>query len=198
MKKMALHTTLQLSMKEYIDTLSGLVVEYYGRAAEDKKLMQELHMSQEEQSRFTVEYLTVLLVIEALSWNAKPKLTSEKYRTQIQEAVARDVYGKLVGTADGTSVEECMKFYQARLGMFGQICKQIWQSDPEVRQKDIVGFARYLLSRVSERSEKEGIQALKYLGIQLSSATDSFYALITNTVQDSYLFNRKPSYIVQK
>ena len=48
MKKMALHTTLQLSMEEYIDTISGLVVEYYGRAAEDKKLMQELHMSQEE------------------------------------------------------------------------------------------------------------------------------------------------------
>ena len=113
MKKMALHTTLQLSMEEYIDTISGLVVEYYGRAAEDKKLMQELHMSQEEQSRFTVEYLTVLLVIEALSWNAKPKLTSEKYRTQIQEAVARDVYGKLMGTADGISMEECMKFYQA-------------------------------------------------------------------------------------
>ena len=197
MKKMALHTTLQLSMDEYIDTISGLVMEYYGRAAEDKKLMQELHMNREEENRFTVEYLTVLLVIEALSWNAKPKLTSEKYRLQIQEAVARKVYGELVGT-EHTSVEECIKFYQARLGMFGQMSKQIWQSEPEARQRDIVGFARYLLSQVSVRSEQEGIQALKYLGFHLSSATDSFYALITNTVQDSYLFNRKPSYIVQK
>ena len=71
MKKAGLHATLQLSMKEYIETISGLVLEHYQRAISDEALFRELSMTPKEEARFSVEYSTVLLVIAALSFKKK-------------------------------------------------------------------------------------------------------------------------------
>ena len=50
MKKAGLHATLQLSMKEYIETISGLVLEHYQRAVSDEALFRELSMTPKERS----------------------------------------------------------------------------------------------------------------------------------------------------
>ena len=82
--------------------------------------------------------------------------------------------------------------------VFEQICGNIYHKDAAVRQKDIIGLTRYLISQVSSRNEQELTFALKELGILLSMAADTFTTLIANTVQDTVGLFSKPTFTVQK
>lgn len=198
MKKAGLHATLQLSMKEYIETISSLVMEHYQKAISDEALFRELAMTPEGEAHFSVEYSTMLLVIAALSFKQKPKMTSEKCLVEIQDGAAKSTYQQILTDADEETLNGCVNFFHGKLKVFEQICTNIYQKDAAVRQKDIIGLTRYLASQVSPRKEDELVQALKELGILLSMATDTFSALVTNTVQDTVGFFSKPTFTVQK
>ena len=92
----------------------------------------------------------------------------------------------------------CLNFFHGKLNVFEQICSNIYQKDPAVRQKDIIGLTRYLASQVSSQKEQELTLALKELGVLLSMAADTFTTLITNTVQDTVGLFSKPTFTVQK
>lgn len=198
MKKAGLHATLQLSMKEYIETISGLVLEHYQRAVSDEALFRELSMTPKEEARFSVEYSTVLLVIAALSFKQKPKMTSEKYLREIQDGAAKSTYQKILSDAEAEALDGCLNFFHGKLMVFEQICGNIYHKDAAVRQKDVIGLTRYLISQVSSRNEQELTFALKELGILLSMAADTFTTLIANTVQDTVGLFSKPTFTVQK
>ncbi len=198
MKKAALHATLRLSMKEYIETISSLVLEHYQRALSDEVLFQELAMTPEGEACFSVEYSTMLLVIAALSFKQKPKMTAEKHLKEIQDSAAKSTYQKILENADEETLMGCMNFFHSKLAVFEQICSNIYQTDGNARQKDVIGIARYLASQVSPLKEHQLTQALKHLGILLSMAADTFNTLVYNTVQDTMGLNRKPSFTVQK
>lgn len=198
MKKAALHATLQLSMKEYIETISSLVLEHYQRAMSDDALFRDLAMTPEGESHFSVEYSTLLLVMASLSFKQKPKLTSEKHLKEIQDGAAKGTYQKILDATDEDTLTNCINFFHAKLTVFEQICQNIYQTDAAARQKDILGFARYLASQVSPLEEQDLTQALKRLGILLSTASDTFVTLVANTVQDTIGLSRKPTFTVQK
>lgn len=198
MKKSPLHATIQLSMGEYIDAFASLVYEHYQRAMSDDVLFQELSLSDEEQARFSVEYSTVLLVMATLAFKVKPKLTTEKYRDRIQQRMAESAYKKILGDADEQTISGCMTFYETKVKIFSQICTNLYSTVSANRQKDVVGFARYLAAQVSSRDEQSNMKALERLGILLSAANDSFVVLVANSVQDAVRMDGKPSFVIQK
>lgn len=198
MKKSPLRATIQLSMGEYIDAFTGLVVEHYQRAVSDDGLFQELSLTEEEQARFSVEYSTVLLVLACLAFRLKPKLTTDKYRERIQERISEGTYRKILSDADDETIQGCMAFLAAKRQIFEQICKNSYSTVASNRQKDVVGFARYLAAQVSSRDEESNMKALEKLGILLSCANDSFVTLIANSVQDTVRMDGKPSFAIQK
>jgi len=137
-------------------------------------------------------------VIAALAIKRKPKMTSEKYQEQIRKSAALQVYQKIMPDGDEETIRGCVEFFEGKRAVFEQICRNIYQKETSARQKDIIGFARYLAAQVSTRDEKSNTKALECLGILLSTATDTFVALIENSIQDTMGWNRKPSFTVQK
>ena len=162
MKKSPLHATLQLSMGEYIDAFASLVYEHYQRAMSDDVLFQELSLSDEEQARFSVEYSTVLLVMATLAFKVKPKLTTEKYRDRIQQRMAESAYKKILGDADEQTISGCMTFYETKVKIFSQICTNLSSTVSANRQKDVVGFARYLADKVITPSRRTYVHVTVY------------------------------------
>ena len=61
-----------------------------------------------------------------------------------------------------------------------------------------MGFARYLAAQVSSRDESENTEAIQRLGIILSSASDAYMRLLSNSTQDTTQLNGKPSFSVKK
>ena len=86
-----LRPQIQLSLREYIDVWSGIAFEHYQQAVSDEALFDALQLDEEQTARFPLEYGTTLLVLAALSFKFKPKLTSEKYQTKICERMARSI-----------------------------------------------------------------------------------------------------------
>ena len=79
-----LRPQIQLSLREYIDVWSGIA------------LCDALQRDEEQTARFPLEYGTTLLVLAALSFKFKPKLTSEKYQTKICERMADSLFAHIL------------------------------------------------------------------------------------------------------
>lgn len=197
-KSSGFRSTLQLSLGEYVETLASLVQEHYQRAMSDEELFAALTLSDQEQAQFSVEYATVLLVIAALAFKAKPKLTDEKYLNRIQTRTAESTFRKIFRDADEETVEACVAFYQQKKEVFSQVCKKIHSKDAALRQQDIVGFSRMLVAQLRPGMEEENLKAIQRVGICLNEATDTFITLVTNTVQDSVRLDGKPTFAVMK
>lgn len=193
-----LRSTIQLSLGEYVETLSSLVYEHYQRAMSDEALFAALALSEQEQTQFSVEYATVLLVIAALSFKIKPKLTDEKYLYRIQERTAEATFRKLLPDGDDETIQACVSLYRQKMEVFSQICKRIYAKEAALRQQDIVGFSRMLVAQLRPGAEEANLTAIQRVGICLSEATDTFIALVSNTVQDSVRLDGKPTFAVLK
>lgn len=197
-KSGGLRSTIQLSLGEYVETLSSLVHEHYQRAMSDEALFTCLSLSEEEQTQFSMEYATVLLVIASLAFKAKPKLTDEKYLRRIQERTAESTFQKILCDADEETIQACVGLYRQKMEVFSQICKRIYSKEAALRQQDIVGFSRMLIAQLRPGAEEANLEAIQRTGICLSEATDTFITLIANTVQDSVRLDGKPTFAVLK
>lgn len=189
-------TVLQLSFQEYTDAWVSVIYEYYQQGVCSETLPEKMGLDEEGMSRFSLEYGTILTVAAILSLEAKPKLVVDKARQNLIDNVVRGFYQKAVADADEETISFCRQFFDSRMGIFGQICRNIYSTDPKKRQTDAVGFARYILSQVSDREEKDNTEAMKELGILITSASDSFIRLVGNSAQNST--GNKPSFSVQK
>ena len=194
-----LRPQIQLSLKEYVDAWGSIAFENYQQAVSDEALFEALQLNEEQLSRFPLEYGTVLLVIAALSFKLKPKLTTDKYRTKLHERIADNLFSRIVKDADEETINQCRAYFFGKLGIFERICVGIYTKSPAARQKDIVGFSRYFLAQLGvELEEERQIKALERLGILLTMATESFLKLVANSAQDAIRFDGKPSFVVQK
>ena len=98
-----LRPQIQLSMREYVDVWGSIAYEHYQQAVSDEVLFDALQLNKEQNSRFPLEYGTTLLVIAALSFHFKPKLTTEKYRDKLQERIADNLFSRIVKDRRGNA-----------------------------------------------------------------------------------------------
>lgn len=194
-----LRPQIQLSMREYVDTWGSIAYEHYQQAVSDEALFDALQLSEEQCSRFPLEYGTTLLVIAALSFRFKQKLTTEKYLLKLQERIADNLFSRIVKDSDEETLAQCRAYFFSKLEIFERFCVGIYSKTPSARQKDVLGFARYLLSQLgAELDEARQIKALERLGVLLTLANESFLKLVANSAQDAVRFDGKPSFVVQK
>ena len=194
-----LRPQIQLSMREYVDVWGSIAYEHYQQAVSDEVLFDALQLNKEQNSRFPLEYGTKLLVIAALSFHFKPKLTTEKYRDKLQERIADNLFSRIVKDADEETLTQCRTYFLSKLAIFDRFCVGIYSKTPSARQKDVLGFSRYLLSQLGvELDEEHQIKALERLGVLLTLADESFLKLVANSAQDAVRFDGKPSFVVQK
>lgn len=194
-----LRPQIQLSLREYVDAWGGIAFEHYQQAVSDEALFEALQLNEEQSSRFPLEYGTTLLVIAALSFKFKPKLTTDKYRVKLQERIADNLFLRIVSNADEETLEQCRTYFFSKLAIFERFCVGIYSKTPSARRKDVVGFARYFLSQLGvELDEERQIKALERLGVLLTLANESFLKLVANSAQDAVRFDGKPSFVVQK
>ena len=199
MKKPVLNTVIRLTNKEYVDSWATLIHTFYQEGISDDKLFQNLGMTEEGEARLSLELSTVLTVVAILSFSSKPKLcTNEKQYEKMKEAIIQAVYQKVVPDFEEDVLKSCVTYCQSRVAVFSQVCRNIYSTQPQKRQGDLVGFARYLTAQVSARNESDNTIALECLGILLSSASDAYMKLLGNTTQDTTQIDGKPSFSVKK
>ena len=134
-----------------------------------------------------------------LTFDAKPKLCLyENQRDKLKDGIIEAVYKKIVPDAGAETIASCSDYCRSRIAVFKQICRGIYSTNPQKRQADLVGFARYLAAQVSSRDESENTEAIQRLGIILSSASDAYMRLLSNSTQDTTQLNGKPSFSVKK
>lgn len=189
-------TVLQLSFKEYTEAWVSVIYEFYQQGVCSEELQQEMALTEDQASQFSLEYGTVLLTAAILCMDAKPKLVVDRAKTELINSIVRSFYSRMISDADAQTLDSCKKFFDTKMLIFGQICRNIYSTNPQKRQTDALGFARYILSQVSDRSEEKNTGALKELGILITSASDAFIRLVINSAQNST--GNKPSFSVQK
>lgn len=197
MKKI-LHTVLQLSFTEYVQTWAGLIYEFYQQTMCDESISKALEIDQDNQLRFSLELATVLVIIAVMSFDAKPKLVTGKTRVKLMEKLVDESYRKIVAGDDEELREVCKAFYQTKYRMFSGLCKNLSSDKEERRRSDLVGFARYLVAQVSSRQEEDNMVALKELGVMLCMASEAFMHLLHNSQQDTGTWNGTCNFTVYK
>ena len=196
---MNMNTVIQLPFKEYAQTWADLIHTFYQEGRSDETLFQDLGLDQEGEVQFSLELATVLALIAVMSFRSKPKLCyDEKLTQKLKDRIVYSTYKLVLPDADEESLKSCQGYFTARLGIFTQICKNIYSTNPKKRQPDLVGFARYLVAQVSPRQEETHAVALERVGILLSSASDAFILLLENSAQDAISLTGKPTFVVKK
>lgn len=197
MKKI-LHTVLQLSFKEYVQSWVELIYEFYQQGVCDESLRRELDLKGDANLQFSLEYATVLLQIAVLSFEAKPKLVTDKVKKKLLDQIVEGTFRRTHASDDNETLAVCVSFYQAKYQTFSQVCKNLSSTDEKKRQTDLVGFARYLVAQVSSRSEEDNIKAVEKLGILLSMASDAYMKLLNSSAQDTGRLDGTCNFTVHK
>ncbi len=196
-KKMGV--VLRINFKEYIETWGNLIHAFYQEGMSDEELFQGMELTPEGEVKFSLELATVLTLIAVLSFTSKPKLCStEKHVTVLLDRIVEDVYRRVLPDADEETINGCKGYFESKRAIFSQICKNIYSTNPSKRQPELVGFARYLVAQVSAKEEASNMEALKRMGVLLSSASDAYMTLLSNSTQDTIQIDGKPSFAVKK
>lgn len=199
MKKPVLNTVIRLNNKEYVDAWASVIHNFYQEGISDDLMFGNLGMTEEGEARLSLELSTVLTVVAILTFASKPKLcTNEKQLEKMKEAVIKATYQKVFPDFEEDVVQSCVTYCQSRVAVFSQVCRNIYSTQPQKRQSDLVGFARYLTAQVSARNESDNTVALERLGILLSSACDAYMKLLANSTQDTMQMDGKPTFSVKK
>lgn len=197
MKKM-LHTVLQLSFQEYVQTWAGLINDFYQQGAGDDALLAALDLDKERELQFSVEYATVLIVMAVMAFEEKPNLVTGKARKKLLDKVVAASYQRTIAGEDEEMLQACQRIFAGKHEMFSQIAKQLISPDPGKRQENVVGFARYLAAQVSSREEQENTEAIQMLGILLSRALEAYRKLLNNSVRDTGKLDGTCNFAVKK
>jgi hypothetical protein len=185
---------LQLNFNEYIDTWVKLVREYYQRGVSNDEIYTALELTEENAMRFSMELVTILLVIAMRTWNIK-RMKDEVKKT-VEQAVVEKGY-RAVFAEDDETLAACRDFFEARYRMFDQIAPNSAKNEKQIR-RNLIGFARYVVAQCSTRGEEENAQIIERLSVLLIAAAGSFKRLTDNSTQDPNAVFGKPKFIVQK
>ena len=197
MKKM-LHTVLQLSFQEYVQTWAGLINDFYQQGAGDDTLLAALALDEERELEFLVEYATVLIVMAVMAFEEKPNLVTGKARQKLLDQIVAASYQKTITGEDKEMLQACQRIFAGQHDLFSRIAKQLISPDPAKRQENVVGFARYLVARVSSREESENTETIQSLGILMSRALEAYRKLLYSSVRDTGKLDGTCNFAVKK
>lgn len=195
MKFKEISPKLLLNFNEYADTWVKLVEEYYQRGVSNDQIYAALELNDESAMRFTMELVSVLLVIAMRAWGTK-RFNKDETRKLVEDAVADKTYRQIFAE-DEETLSACKEFYAARYQMFNQLAPNNAKSEKVIRA-NLIGFARYVVSQCSERSEDENVAVIEHLSVLLIAAAGSFKRLTDNSTIDPNTVFGKPKFIVQK
>lgn len=183
---------LQLSFEEFTDTWGTLIEEYCQRGIHLGAESNQPSLSDEELVHFNAELTAILLFIAVEIWNSRKRISSE-IRQKSTESIAEKLYRRLYGQA----AAEVRQVYEARRELFSQICHNVSNANPQKRQTELIGFARYLTAQVSDCPEQENLPFIQQLSILFMEAAATFFQLAENSYPDLQGFG-KTKFIVQK
>jgi hypothetical protein len=107
-------------------------------------------------------------------------------------------YRRIFPESGEKDIAACMEYYGKNMVIFSRVCKNIYSTDPDKRRNDLIGFARYLVSRIFVEDEEQGVDAIQRIGVLLISASDSFMKLIGNSAQDTIGMDGRPAFTVAR
>ena len=194
MKFKEISPKLLLNFNEFIDTWVKLVQEYYQRGVSNDEIFAALGLEEESAMRFSMEFVTVLLVVALRAWSIKRM--KDEVKKMVEQAVVEKSY-RAVFAEDEETLSTCKEFFEARYRMFGQIAPNSAKNEKQIR-RNLIGFARYVVAQCSTRSEEENAQVIEHLSVLLTAAAGSFKRLTDNSTQDPNAVFGKPKFIVQK
>lgn len=186
---------LLLNFGEYADTWVKLVQEYYQRCVSNDQIYAALELNDESAMRFTMEFVSVLLIIAMRSWGTK-RFNKDETKKLVEDAVVEKTY-RVIFAEDEETLSACKEFYAARYQMFDQLAPNSAKSEKAIRA-NLIGFARYVVSQCSERAEEENAAVIEHMSVLLIAAAGSFKRLTDNSTIDPNTVFGKPRFIVQK
>ena len=186
---------LLLNFGEYADTWVKLVQEYYQRAISNDEIYTPLELKEEGAMRFSMELGSVLLVIAMRAWRKK-RIQREGVTALVEQTVVEKTY-RAIFAEDDETLAACKEFYEARYRMFEQLAPNVAKGEKQIRT-NLIGFARYVVSQSSEKSEEENVAVIERLSVLLIAAAASFKRLTDNSTPDPNTVFGKPKFIVQK
>lgn len=187
---------LLLKCGEYVDTWKGLIQTFYQRIISDDAVYTSLVLNEEQQTRFSMELGTVLLVTAMRAWNRK-KLR-EDIKKKVENDVVRAVFTDLF-TADDETLQDCLTFYAMRYQLFQGLSPADTPKDPKQLHTQMIGFARFTVAQCSNRDEKENANVIEKLSVHLIGAAKTFSRLTDNTTLDgNSLLGMKLQFIIKK
>jgi hypothetical protein len=194
MKFKEISPKLLLNFNEFTDTWGKLVKEYYQRGVSNDDIFAALELTDEGGMRFSMELASVLLVIAMRAW--KKKRIKDEVKKQVEDAVVEKTY-RAVFAEDDETLSACKEFYEARYRMFAELAPNSEKNEKQIRN-NLIGFARYVVSQCSERSEQENTAIIEKLSVLLIAAAGSFKRLTDSSTPDPNTVFGKPRFIVQK
>ena len=186
---------LLLNFGEYADTWVKLVQEYYQRAISNDEIYTPLELKEEGAMRFSMELGSVLLVIAMRAWRKK-RIQREGVTALVEQTVVEKTY-RAIFAEDDETLAACKEFYESRYRMFEQLAPNVAKGEKQIRT-NLIGFARYVVSQSSEKSEEENVAVIERLSVLLIAAAASFKRLTDNSTPDPNTVFGKPKFIVQK
>lgn len=195
MKFKEISPKLLLNFNEYADTWVKLVEEYYQRGVSNNQIYAALELNDESAMRFTMEFVSVLMIIAMRAWGTK-RFNKDETRTLVEDAVVEKAY-RVIFAEDEETLTACKEFYAARYQMFNQLAPNNAKSEKAIRA-NLIGFARYVVSQCSERAEEENAAVIEHMSVLLIAAAGSFKRLTDNSTIDPNTVFGKPKFIVQK
>lgn len=188
---------LLLKFDEYVETWQTLITEYYQRIISDDDIYVALQLDEENAMRFSMELGTVLLVMAMRDF--KEKKLKSAHKDAVERELVQKVYRSIFAD-DEETVAACEEFYKNRFAMLGQLAPTKSETTAEKRQKNLLGFARYVVAQCSEKTELGNARVIEKLGVHLTQASGSFIRLIQNTDPDvnGLPTKNKPRFIVTK
>ncbi len=183
---------LQLTSEEFAETWCALIEEYYQRGLSPDIIESCLHLSGDGAVHYTTELSMILLFIAMENWNSRKRI-SQDIRAKSTDAVVECYFNRMFGEAE----QESYKVYDKRRMLFSQLCHHVADANPQKRQPELIGFARYLTAQVSERQEQQNVEAIQQLSILFIEAAATFFRFASNSFPDLQGFG-KTKFIVQK
>ncbi|HWP22249.1 MAG TPA: hypothetical protein VN417_05830 [Candidatus Cryosericum sp.] len=195
MKFKEISPKLLLNFNEYADTWVKLVQEYYQRSVSNNQIYAALELNDEGAMRFTMEFVSVLLIIAMRAWGTK-RFNKDETRSLVEDAVVEKAY-RVIFAEDEETLSACKEFYAARYQMLNQLAPNNAKSEKAIRA-NLIGFARYVVSQCSDRAEEENAAVIEHMSVLLIAAAGSFKRLTDNSTIDPNTVFGKPKFIVQK
>jgi len=185
MAKIKNSLALSLKLDEYVDTWCSVIEDFYRQIVSDDKVFLPLTETKEAEYKLSYEIRTVLLLLamkmfKSTSMNERAKLT-------VEDKVVDGVY-RVIVPEDEEVLEQSKEYYRNRYEMFEEV--DVYSSNDSKKEAkqavrdDMIGYARYVISNVTDKPEADLKDTITALSVHLMKAANTFAYFSNNTTLD--------------